>query len=143
MVQYLPSTSNQLTVTVQSLQVNTTLTLTGPTEAPQGQSFTLTAQLKRSDTGAVIPNAGIGFEKVTSTGSTLIGVATTNASGIASLTLIEDLAVVYKYQAVFSGMTVEGLNYLPSMGYYTAGMESNIVPLLAVLGFGYLVLRGR
>ena len=142
MVQYLPSTSNQITVTVQSLQVNTTLTLTGPTEATQGQVFTLTATLKRGDTNAPIPGAQIAFERHTPTGGTLIGIVATNGLGVATLDTSMDEAGVYNYVAIFQGLEVAGLSYRPSLARYTVG-GVNIVPLLAALGVGYLVLRGR
>ena len=137
MVQYLPSTSNQITVTVQSLQVNTTLTISAFSEVFEGTPFFVQGKLTRNDTGA-----GVGGQPIKIySGTTLLGTVNTTADGNYIWSVILATPGIYTLKAEFAGATVAGLSLLPSSGYYTAGLEGNIVPLLAALGVAYLILR--
>jgi len=136
MVQYLPTVSNEISILVKSVQVNTSLILSGPAEVYQGTTFMLTAMLKRNDTNVAIPNAPIKFYR----GTTLLGSGTTNVSGIATLNLSMTETGTYRFTAAFEGMEVAGLSLMPSMGSYTVG-GVNLLPILAVLGAAYLLTR--
>ena len=145
MVQYLASVSNEVTVTVVSAQVATTLTLTGPAQVQQGTSFTLTATLKRNDTQGLIQGASVKFYQ--SLGGTirqwtLVGSGVTGADGKASLVTTTIYAGSYYYKAEFEGATMEGLSFMPSVGFwdYPVG-EFPVLPVLAVLGLAYLLTR--
>ena len=145
MVQYLASVSNEVTVTVVSVQVATTLTLTGPAQVIQGANFTLTAQLKRNDTQALVQGASVKFYQ--SLGGTirqwtLVGSGVTGADGKASLVTTTIYAGTYYYKAEFEGATVEGLSFMPSVGfwdYQVGGVP--LIPVLAVLGLAYLLTK--
>ena len=145
MVQYLASVSNEISITVRSVQVGTTLTLTGPVEVMQGANFTLTATLKRNDTQALIQGASVKFYQ--SLGGTirtwtLVGSGVTGADDKASLVTTTIYAGSYYYKAEFEGATYEGLTFMPSVGFwdYTVGGVP-LIPVLAVLGLAYLLTR--
>ena len=145
MVQYLSSISNEISITVRSVQVGTTLTLTGPAEVAQGSNFTLTATLKRNDTQALVQGASVKFYQ--SLGGTirqwtLVGSGVTGADGKASLVTTTIYAGSYYYKAEFEGATMEGLFFMPSVGFwdYPVG-EFPMLPVLAVLGLAYLLTR--
>ena len=138
MVQYLASVSNEISVLVKSIQVNTTLTLTGPAEIFQNENISLVATLKRSDTLAAIPGATVDFYWSVQK----LGSAVTNASGVATFVTTTIQAGTYLYKAKFEGMEVAGLSFMPSMGSYSVGMESAL-PLLLALGAILLLAKRR
>lgn len=133
-----PSTSNEVTVQVLSVSANTTLALTGPAQVNQGEAFTLTATLRRADTGAAVAGATLKLY----TGATLLNTAVTNAAGQASWSLVNNYTGAYRYQAVFEGAEVAGLTLMPSQGLWTVG-GVDIVPVLAVAALAYVLLRRR
>lgn len=145
MVQYLSSVSNEISITVVSVQVGTTLTLTGPAEVIQGSNFTLTATLKRNDTQGLIQGASVKFYQ--SLGGTIrqwtqVGSGVTGADGKASLVTTTIYEGTYYYKAEFAGATVEGLSFMPSVGFWDSTVGGvPLIPVLAVLGLAYLLTK--
>ena len=93
---YFSSTSAVVSVTV-SNQASTTSLTASPNPVTAGQTLTLTAAVQ--GTGSTTPGGTVNFMS----GSTLMGTATLNSSGVATLTTTSLAAGTYSLTALYSG----------------------------------------
>ena len=93
---FLSSTSAAVSVTVSSQATTTSLTAS-PNPVATGQTLTLTAAVQ--GTGITVPTGGVSFMS----GSTLLGTAPLNSSGVATLTTTSLAAGTYSLTALYSG----------------------------------------
>jgi hypothetical protein len=100
---FLTSTSAAVSVTV-SAQVTTTSLNASPNPVPLGQTLTMTATVR--GTGSTAPGGTVSFMN----GSTLLGTANLNSSGVATLTTSSLAAGIYNLTAQYAGNT----NFLSS-----------------------------
>jgi hypothetical protein len=102
---FLSSTSGAVSVTVSSQAAATTTTLTAsPNPVLAGQTLTLTAAVQ--GIGNIAPTGTVNFLN----GSALLGTATLNSSGVATLTTTSLAAETYSLTAQYSG----DVSFLPS-----------------------------
>jgi hypothetical protein len=95
---FLASTSAAVSVTVSSQATATTTTLTAsPNPVATGQTLTLTATVQ--SIGSIAPSGTVNFLN----GAALLGIATLNSSGVATLTTTSLAAETYSLTAQYSG----------------------------------------
>ena len=128
MVNYLPSqASTQITVT--ALEVATTLSISAPANAVQGQSFNVSGILIRNDTGFPITNVPINVLY----NGTPIGTVNTGVDGDYLITGSIPTEGTYTLTANFAGATMPGLTLLPSTAQTGIALIDGITPYLPII----------
>ena len=136
MVTLLPSKATK-SITVITLEVETTLTIIAPSEVVLGIPFGISGYLTRDDTGAGIPDATVTL----SYNGTLLGSDTTSVDGHYLLTgSIIPTAGTFTLTASYAGSA--GLGASSASRSIGSLGEPSMLPLLAVLGLvAYAVLK--
>ena len=123
---YLPTTA-QTTINILPLEVGTSLTISAPPSAIEGQPFNVTGMLTRDDTGAGLPGETI---SPSYNGVTLADVQT-QADGSYSFTMSIAEAGSFTLTVGFAGSTRPGLRLGPSVARATIGAMATLIPLYA------------
>ena len=120
MVTLLPS-SAQRSITIEPLDVATSLTISAPSSAKKGASFNISGILVRADTGGPVPYAAL----LLSYNGTVLGIATTGVDGDYLKTVSIGVDGTFTLRAAFAG----GGGYAASTAQTRLSVGEMIVPV--------------
>jgi len=136
----LSGSSATRSITIQPLDVATSITISAPSSAKKGASFTISGILIRNDTGGPVPSASISL----SYNGTSLGSATTGVDGDYLRTVSIGAEGTFTLKASFAG----GSGYAASTAQRSVSVReevlppaAQIIPILAPLITGVIILK--
>jgi len=140
LVKFLPS-SAQRSIQILVAEVGTTLTISAPPQAVQGQPFAVSGILYRNDTQYPLVNMDVTLRY----NGQPLGSAKTGVDGDYLFSVSIPTPGTFTLIAEFAGAEVAGLFFGPSSARAIMGLEGEVSPLMlgVLLVGGYLLLKKR